>query len=230
MDMASGYATLAAHGVRCEPRSVVSITDAQGQFPTRPAKCQPVLRPEIADKVTSVLEGVITQGTGAANAPIGRPAAGKTGTTDNFSNAWFVGYVPQMAAAVWVGDPRSTVQYPLRNVTVPVGTYPHVYGGDLPAMIWSNEMRGALVNYPVASLPLPDATSASGGPGRVPDVTGMDAGTAQGVLRSAGFNPVGGGGGTAFGTTFGGAGRVVRTLPGPGSTANVGSSVMLLVR
>ena len=170
MDMASAYATLAAHGVRCDPHSVLAITDAQGQVPIQPSKCQPVLRPEIADKVTSVLEGVITQGTGAANAPIGRPAAGKTGTTDNFSNAWFVGYVPQMAAAVWVGDPRSTVQYPLRNVTVPVGTYPHVYGGDLPAMIWSNEMRGALVNYAVASLPLPDATVA---PGTLPGTPGQ---------------------------------------------------------
>ncbi|MGZ4619513.1 MAG: transglycosylase domain-containing protein [Frankiaceae bacterium] len=173
MDMASAYATLAAHGVRCDPHSVLAITDAQGQVPVQPSKCQPVLRPEIADKVTSVLEGVITQGTGAANAPIGRPAAGKTGTTDNFSNAWFVGYVPQMAAAVWVGDPRSTVQYPLRNVTVPVGTYPHVYGGDLPAMIWSNEMRGALVNYAVASLPLPDATVAPGTPPRTPGQLGQ---------------------------------------------------------
>jgi hypothetical protein len=58
----------------------------------------------------------------------------------------------------------------------------------------------------------------------------MDAGTAQGVLRAAGFNPLGGGGRTAFGTTFGGGGRVVRTLPGPGSTANLGSPVVLLVR
>ena len=231
MDMASAYATLAAHGIRCDPRSVVAMADAQGPVSTAPPKCRPVLRPEVADKVTSVLEGVINQGTGAANAPIGRPAAGKTGTTDNFSNAWFVGYVPQMAAAVWVGDPRSTVQFPLNNVTVPVGSYAHVYGGDLPAMIWSNEMRNALVNYSAAYMPPADATAPTGGPNQVPDVTGMDVKTAEGVLRAEGFNPVGGGvGTTTYGTTYGGSGRVVRTVPGPGNTVNLGSPVVMLVR
>jgi len=97
LDMATADATLAARGLRCDPRPLTSITTPTGQpvaFP-EPAPCRQVLDPAVADTVTSVLEGVLTNGTGYPNAAtIGRPAAGKTGTNEAFSSAWFVGYTP----------------------------------------------------------------------------------------------------------------------------------------
>ena len=71
----------------------------------------------VADTVTSVLTGVIARGTGRAADP-GRPAAGKTGTVQDYSSAWFAGYTPDLAAAVWMGDPRGGYRFPLRDVDV----------------------------------------------------------------------------------------------------------------
>ena len=92
------------------------------------------------------MEGVITSGTASNNGHIDRTAAGKTGTTDNHYSAWFVGFVPQMAAAVWVGDSRSPVNYPLKiSATTPEGVpvpgWPSsqpVFGGDLPTKVWAS--------------------------------------------------------------------------------------------
>jgi membrane peptidoglycan carboxypeptidase len=101
-----------------------------------------------------VLTGVITQGTGRAADP-GRPAAGKTGTVQDYSSAWFAGYTPELAAAVWMGDPRGGYRFPLRNVTVAGTTYPQVYGGGVPAQTWSALVRGALDGSPPRPFPAP---------------------------------------------------------------------------
>jgi penicillin-binding protein 1A len=90
------------------------------------------------------MENVVSSGTGTA-AAIGRPLAGKTGTTENYGNAWFVGYVPQLSTAVWVGRPEGDT--PMRNV--------HgisVTGGTYPARIFSRYMRNALAGVPVVDL------------------------------------------------------------------------------
>jgi len=119
LDMATAYATLAARGLRCDPRPVTSITSPTGQpvAYTRPGRCRQVIDPAVADTVTSVLEGVLTNGTGYPNAAtIGRPAAGKTGTNEGFSSAWFVGYTPQLSAAVELGDPRGGPTHPLTSI------------------------------------------------------------------------------------------------------------------
>jgi membrane peptidoglycan carboxypeptidase len=84
--------------------------------------------------MTDILKGVITQGTGMA-ANIGKPAAGKTGTTDDYRNAWFIGYTPRLSAAVWVGNDDNT---PMNRVT----------GGMIPARIWAAFMRVATANDP----------------------------------------------------------------------------------
>jgi len=158
LDMATAYATLAARGLRCDPRPVTSITAPTGQpvaF-TAPAPCRQVLDPAVADTVTSVLEGVLTNGTGYPNAAtIGRPAAGKTGTNEAFSSAWFVGYTPQLSAAVELGDPRGGQGHPLTNITIGGQNYTHVYGGDIPALIWGRTMYTALADHPTARLPPP---------------------------------------------------------------------------
>jgi membrane peptidoglycan carboxypeptidase len=153
LQVAGAYATFAARGVWCRPQGIVSITDAAGKLVqnVRP-DCHRVLSQDDADTVTSVLRGVIDGPdplrTGAS-AGIGRPAAGKTGTTNSFGAAWFSGFTPQLAASVWVGDPRGGSTYPLKDVTVAGTFYPHVFGADLPASVWRTAMVAALAGVPV---------------------------------------------------------------------------------
>ena len=115
----------------------MQITDSQGNvLLDNTPKPQLVLDPWSTASLTTVLRGVITSGTGRA-ANIGRPAAGKTGTTDNERNVWFVGYVPQLSTAVWIGDDANRAMG--RGVT----------GGGHAAPIWRSFMTEALKNEPV---------------------------------------------------------------------------------
>ncbi len=158
LDMATAYATLAAHGMRCDPRGALSATTPDGKpvSLTPPPACQQVIPASVADEVTSVLEGVITHGTGYPNASLyGRPAAGKTGTTDGYHSAWFVGYTPQLAAAVEAGNIQAPVAQPLINVYAGGRYYAQVFGGDIPALAWGRTLTAALQNQPYAALPPP---------------------------------------------------------------------------
>jgi membrane peptidoglycan carboxypeptidase len=144
--------------VFCAPYPVVAVRSATGKViesHRRNAGCHRVLPKWAADRTTSILRGVIDgpdpSRTGAA-ASIGRPAAGKTGTTDNFTAAWFSGYTPQLAASVWVGDPRGGAQHPLRNISVAGRFYSHVYGADLAAPVWRMTMAGALRGRPALNF------------------------------------------------------------------------------
>jgi penicillin-binding protein 1A len=101
-----------------------------------------------ADMVTYALQRVVQYGTGTA-AGFGRPAAGKTGTAENYQDAWFCGYVPQLATCVWVGYPKGEIS--LYNVE----GYASVFGGSLPAIIWNRFMSQAVKNLPVESFPYP---------------------------------------------------------------------------
>jgi penicillin-binding protein 1A len=103
----------------------------------------------VADNVTNVLQGVISGGTGTA-ARLGRPAAGKTGTTSNYTNAWFVGYTPTLSAAVWMGNASSQAT-PMGNVK---GVEP-VYGGTWPALTWQAFMTQALAGVPATPFTEP---------------------------------------------------------------------------
>ena len=174
--MAGAYATLAARGKHCPPHAVVAVEQpahvgAGGQpFPKvragkiAPPRCTRVMSTQVADTVTDVLTGVITKGTGR-NADPGRPAAGKTGTVQDYSAAWFVGYTRELAAAVWMGDPRGGYRYPLRDVTIAGTTYPQVYGGGVPAQTWSALVREALRGTPALPFPvLPKASPAPAAP------------------------------------------------------------------
>jgi membrane peptidoglycan carboxypeptidase len=156
--MAGAYAAFAAHGLACATYGVTSVADSSGkQLSSGQPACRQAIAAPIADRVTAILQGVIDgpdpRRTGI-KASIGRPAAGKTGTTENFSAAWFDGYTPQLAAAVWVGDPRGGFAHPLQNVTVASQFFTHVYGGDLPAEIWQRTMSAALAGTPVTPFHL----------------------------------------------------------------------------
>lgn len=148
LEMASAYGTLANDGVLNPPIAITKITDASGKI-LEVAKSQP--KPAIGRAtsyiVTDILKGVIRGGTGK-RANIGRPAAGKTGTTQNYHDAWFVGYTPQLSTAVWVG--YSSKQRPMHSVH---GI--RVSGGTFPAQIWASFMRLALSGKPRTDFTVP---------------------------------------------------------------------------
>lgn len=147
--MANAYATFAAHGVYCKPVSILEIRDRDGNnLPVPDGDCTRVLKRDVADTVTLMLNGVVNGSisgrTGAKMALDNRPTAGKTGTTNESAAVWFAGYTPQIAAAVWVGDPRGGFAHPMKDVTVNGVYYSQVYGGTLPGPIWRDSMEIAL--------------------------------------------------------------------------------------
>lgn len=135
IEMASAYGTLATGGTHYPTTVITKVVDRNGQtvFEASP-KGKKVLTPEVAYAVTSILEGVITQGTGT-RADIGRPAAGKTGTSQLNRDLWFVGYTPQLVTSVWVGYPKE------RTVEIDGS---RGYGGTFAAPIWASFMKRAL--------------------------------------------------------------------------------------
>ena len=144
LDMASAYATLADGGVAHRPTILTKVVFPGGQTEgaSKP-QGKRVVDQKVAAVVTRILEANVRSGTGTAAALSGRPAAGKTGTTDKFTDAWFAGFVPQLTTVAWVGDP--TKERPMRGVH----GIPGVTGGTLPAQIWHTYMTAALRGEPV---------------------------------------------------------------------------------
>ncbi len=137
LDMAAGYATLANAGIHITPSPLRLVRDSFGTpilDNTYPQQTE-VISAGTAYVMTSMLEGVIQHGTGYPNANIDRPAAGKTGTTSDFRDAWFVGYTPDLVTAVWVGNDN------YKRMT-------ESYGGNIPARIWARFMKSALAKTP----------------------------------------------------------------------------------
>ncbi len=137
LEMARGYATLASGGIRTRPIAITRVRFADGRTSNwdRPRRKR-VLDSAVAAKATSILEQNVQKGTGQS-AQIGCPVAGKTGTVDNFTDAWFAGYTPNRATAVWVGYPGRKIEM------VPPRTPENVNGGSFPARIWGAYMRQA---------------------------------------------------------------------------------------
>ena len=151
LEMTSAYATLAAQGIYSEPRAIRKVVLANGRVDDEAGWGKPkrkrVLSDGVAYEVTRILERNVQSGTGT-RAAIDRPAAGKTGTTDNFADAWFCGYTPALSTAVWVGYPKAQVE--MTNVH---GI--RVAGGTFPAMIWHLFMQSALAGIPATDWPYP---------------------------------------------------------------------------
>ena len=145
LEQANGFATFAAKGVKAEPYAIVRIKDRRGNVVyERKPKTTQAFRDKEAGVVNAALKTVVEGGTGTA-AAIGRPVAGKTGTSENYGNAWFVGFTPQLSTAVWVGRPEGDT--PMRNVH---GI--NVTGGSFPARIFSRYMRAALAGVPAQDI------------------------------------------------------------------------------
>jgi penicillin-binding protein 1A len=149
LEMATVASTIAADGVRHSPRFITGVTRSDGWplFETTSPGVQ-AISPQTARTLVDVLKGVLDRGTGV-RARIDRPAFGKTGSTDDNADAWFVGATPTLAAAVWMGDPGGRV--PMTNVGGQV-----VFGGSYPALIWARLMAVGLAGAPAPDFAPPD--------------------------------------------------------------------------
>ena len=143
LEMAQAFAAFAAGGVFRPARSYLRVVDRDGYvwYEAPPPDGRRVLRPEVAYLLTNMLQDALERGTGHL-ARLNRPAAGKTGTTDRLVSAWFVGYTPQLVAAVYIGNDDRT----------PVGGT----GGVVAAPVWRAFMEEALADQPPLDFPVPD--------------------------------------------------------------------------
>lgn len=236
MDMASAYSTFANRGVKVPPVLVTRITRADGTVLFQHEHTQEkVLEAGVADTLTSILQQVIERGTGT-RAKLDRPAAGKTGTADDWKDAWFAGYTPDRSTVVWVGFPQLGAD----NQLIPMAP-PHtpirVTGGSYPAQIWQHFMSAALAGRPPLAFTPPTTTTTIPNPSAaptttavvplvvVPDVVGAKAEEAATALSAAGFVveriPA------REGSTP--PDRVMAQSPGGGSQAPQGSTVRIEV-
>ena len=163
LGMASGYATFATNGIHNPPVAITRIVDTTtGKTIYKDeTEGERAIDAGVAYLTTTALEAVIERGTGT-NAQIGRPAAGKTGTAQEYRDAWFGGYTPDLAAAVWVGYPEGEIEM---KASCAGSTSPcrptridgqGVTGGSYPAMIWQRFMSAALIGVPATDFTQPD--------------------------------------------------------------------------
>lgn len=224
LSVAEAYAVFAARGTHCNSIAVTSIIRPNGnKIKVPPANCTQVLERPVADAVNQVLEGVIggpDPGRTGQRMALSRPAAGKTGTTDNTRAVWFTGYIPQRAASAVVVYPN-TPNRSLIGVRLNGVTYYDVCGGCIPGPIWKRYMDAAAPRLPVKEFADPDPTTIAGVEATVPNVYGYGSGTAIATLRAAGFEAYIGG---SVNSTLP-RGVVVSTTPGGGATYPSGASV-----
>lgn len=223
LEMASAYGTLAASGRHFPPVAVAKIVDAGGAtiFTAKKEGSQ-AISPEVAYAATKMLQTVITSGTGT-NARIGRPAAGKTGTTQDYRDAWFVGYTPQLVCSVWMGY---TPERAMRNVH---GR--RVFGGTFSAPIWRTFMSQALkgkpaLNFKSAASPKYTWKKAWATPNTaVPKVAGMTQSSASSALETAKYVVK-----ISYAYSSSVAkGRVISQSPAGGAKAGPGATVTIVI-
>lgn len=194
MSMASAYATLAAGGKYCAPFPVTSITTADGKpLAFKNTACSQVVDKNVAAGVTQLLKGPLVNGTAAGVWNMSaRPAAGKTGTTNNHNQAWFVGYTPQLSTAVWIGNLKPSDGHSLYTLNGKCfgiyGCIGSVFGGTVSAPVWAKIMRDASAGMPVKQFPTPGGSVLTGNYVSVPSVIGASVSSAQATLRAAGFS------------------------------------------
>jgi membrane peptidoglycan carboxypeptidase len=167
VDEAGAYATFAAHGVQANVAYIKKVTDLSGRtvFEFKPKTTQAFSAP-VADTVSYALQKVVQVGTGFAARALGRPAAGKTGTTNDNMSAWFSGFTPDLATSVMlVKDSNNGNPISLAGT----GGMSKVTGGSFPARIWTAYMKGALAGKPVTQFPpLPQGPLSTLAPGESP--------------------------------------------------------------
>jgi membrane peptidoglycan carboxypeptidase len=150
IDVANSYATFAANGIYAKPYLIASVAGPnKGILYEGKAETREAFSAEVAADLTYALKSVVNGGTGAAALSLGRPAAGKTGTSQSNASAWFSAYTPQLAASVALF--RDSASESLNGI----GGLTSVTGGSFPARIWTAFMKGALRGEPVMEFPAP---------------------------------------------------------------------------
>ncbi|HEV8683187.1 MAG TPA: PBP1A family penicillin-binding protein [Actinomycetota bacterium] len=215
LEMASAFSTLANEGVHCEEFGIRKVLDRDGEviLHNRHGKCRQVIPAKVANLVVAMLQRVVCCGTGTA-ANLGTwPVFGKTGTTNDYGDAWFVGCTRQRCSGSWVGHLKGRV--PMTNVHGIT-----VFGGTFPARIWHDFMLTAMRGLPALGFPPPPPPTYA----LVPNVVGKKLERAEKLLAKANF--------TAEGERVNStepAGTVVGQSPGAGSRVEAGSLVTLEV-
>src|SRR3989454_2430253 len=150
LELVRAYGVFATLGKRFDPIFITRVTDSDGnplEFGHTRPHFEPVMSPATAYVVTSMLESVVKRGTGRKAAELGRPVAGKTGTTNDTHDAWFIGFTPDLLAGVWVGFDSE------RSLGA------HETGGHAAAPIWTEFMKQILGDRPVVDFPVPDGVT-----------------------------------------------------------------------
>jgi len=222
LDMASAYSTLANNGIHCTPYTIDRITlgiNGKELYSHKP-DCHQVIDPGIAAQTVDMLRKVVTSGTGTAAALPGRPVAGKTGTDDAHSNAFFDGFTPQLATAVWVGFHLRT---PMLSQCRPNGG--PMFGACQPAHIFGQYMTMAMSGQPVVGFPAPPTPEPSAPTaGTVPNVVGQQLQQAIAALNRAGYRQIK----TNQVNTNGRKGQVVGQSPTGGTQADPRNTTVTL--
>ena len=173
LDMVRAYGVFATLGKRFDPVFVTSVTDPNGnpvEFPGVRARYENVVSPRTAWIVSDMMRSVVERGTATAAKKLGRPAAGKTGTTNDSKDAWFVGFTPDLVTGVWVGFDADR-------------TLGKATGGKLAAPIWTDFMAQALEGRPVRDLPIPEGVDLPGRPTPTPPGASPGPGGSPGPTR-----------------------------------------------
>jgi membrane peptidoglycan carboxypeptidase len=191
MTLANAYATFAADGKLCTPTPVDSITtpDRKAIAVDKP-NCKQVISPDVARGVTKLLQEPFKPHGTAQDAAVhlagGRPEAGKTGTTDNNVETWFVGFTPQLTTAVYVGTPNSERR--MQNLRIGDQYYGHIFGATIAGPLWKQTMDRALQGEPVKDFKDPSSKIDKGDYVDIPGVVGMSYDQAKAALEQAGFS------------------------------------------
>lgn len=197
LEMANVYATFASGGVKCNTIAITEVTHIETgeKLPAPDAKCHQAIMPNIANTISKVLQEPLKEGGSAYGKALeGRVAAAKTGTTNDWADAWMVGYTPQYATAVWTGDPRGGFKYPLTEFVMYGQYYSGGIAGDgatAAGPIWKSVMDGIHRGLPAKKFTAPnDAIGSSILARAIPDLTGMGRDQAMTTIIDNGYVPV----------------------------------------
>jgi membrane peptidoglycan carboxypeptidase len=227
LSMAAAYAGFANEGKFCTPVFTTQIVARGKELKVPKTTCKQAVTKEVAAGMTYALSKVISQGTAAsAIGGIGRPAAGKTGTTDESVDTWFVGYTAQLSTAVWVADPDKYGQNrrKLKNIVINGRYYRALYGGSIAAPTWKRIMVPASRGMPVVGFNNPPSKMLASEGIPLPNFTGQPVDAVQAILERMGFEVEVAGGQVPSPAP---AGTVAYTTPGAGSRVAPESTITI---
>ncbi|MEX0592755.1 MAG: transglycosylase domain-containing protein [Nitriliruptoraceae bacterium] len=247
LEMATAYATLANRGEYCAPFPITRIEDSDGRVLWEHSPdCRQVVDSEVADRVVDILAGPVSGGGTAPGANLGRwPTRGKTGSTNDNVDAWFVGFVRQLATAAWVGYPNGQRHYVdeaaaetacgsqhflnqcppsrtlMQNVTVAGQSYARIFGGTIAAPMWRTYMGGAVEAFEPEGFPTPPPLPS----GLIPALDHLtDIEAMEQLALEAGFRVQ-----IEEVEDYRPAGTIIRQEPEAGSERPLGSLIMIKV-